>query len=48
LPSQNAGRSWLSSHIWATLLKSWTVAECMSTFMRVAAPIASGVEMTLL
>ena len=38
----------LSSHIWATLLKSWTVAECMSAFMCVAAPIASGVEMTLL
>jgi hypothetical protein len=32
---------WLSSHIWATLLKSWTVAECMSPFMRVAAPIAA-------
>jgi hypothetical protein len=25
-----------------------TVAECMSAFMRVAAPRASGVEMTLL
>ena len=38
----------LSSHIWTTFLKSWTVAECISAFMRVAAPIASGVEMTLL
>jgi hypothetical protein len=43
-----ACKIWLSSHIWATLLKSWTVAECMSAFMRVAAPIASEVEMALL
>jgi hypothetical protein len=24
-----ACKIWLSSHIWATLLKSWTVVECM-------------------
>ena len=50
LPKMSAAacKIWLSSHIWVTLLKSWTVVECMSAFMRVTAPIASEVEMPLL